>query len=123
MNTLGLPDDDQHREVFLDSLLSGSAAQLPLGPGIQLCALHAGKRRGLALQVAREALHAGQVQRVLERRFEQAAAFEGCFVYLDAQGVLVIWHAVPTSRSALDRVLSRLLSLAKLDTLDTRDRR
>ncbi|MBC3300463.1 transcriptional regulator [Pseudomonas sp. SWRI18] len=107
------------RQVFLDALMSGTAAHLPLAQGIKVCALHAGNRPGLALQVAREAVQAGQLQRVLERRFEQALAFDGCFVYLDAQHALVIWHAMPANTSELDRILSRMLSLANLQTLDS----
>ena len=110
---------DTQRQVFLDNLVSGAAAHLALAPGITACALHAGKRSGLALQVAREALQAGQLQRVLERRFEQALAFDGCFIYLDAQNTLVIWHALPALHSARDKVLGRMLTLANLQALDT----
>lgn len=109
---------DDQRQVFLDSLVSGNAAHLPLAPGIKVCALQVGTRPGLALQVACEAVQAGQLQRVLERRFEQALAFNGCFVYLDAQDALVIWHALPATNSALDSILSRMLSLANLQALD-----
>lgn len=112
-----MPDDQ--RQVLLDNLVSGTVAHLPLAPGIKVCALHAGNRPGLALQVAREAVQAGQLQRVLERRFEQALAFDGCFVYLDAQDALVIWHALPAKNSELDRILSRMLSLANLQALDS----
>ena len=110
---------DTQRQVFLDNLVSGAAAHLALAPGITACALHAGKRSGLALQVAREALQAGQLQRMLERRFEQAVVFDGCFIYLDAKGNLVIWHALPATNATLDRILSRMLSLATLQALDT----
>lgn len=72
----------------------------PLYPVV--CALRAGNRPGIALQ-------AGQLQPVSERRFEQALAFDGCFVYLDAQYTLVIWHALPATHSTLDRILSRML--------------
>lgn len=123
MSLHGLPDDDRHRQVFLDDLVSGTAAHLPLAPGIKVCALHAGNRPGLALEVAREALQSGQLQQVLERRFEQAAAFEGCFVYLDAQGSLVIWQALPAQRDTLDKALSRMLSLANVDSLNRRSTR
>ncbi|OIN48850.1 transcriptional regulator [Pseudomonas azotoformans] len=111
-----MPDDQ--RQVFLDNLVSGTAAHLSLAPGISACALQAGNRPGLALKIAREAVQAGQLQRVLERRFEQALAFDGCFIYVDDQDALVIWHALPTTHSTVDRVLSRLLSLANLQTLD-----
>ena len=110
---------DTQRQVFLDNLVSGAAAHLALAPGITACALHAGRRSGLALQVAREALKAGQLQRMLERRFEQAVVFDGCFIYLDAQHTLVIWHALSAPRNALDRILSRMLSLANLEALDS----
>ncbi len=116
-----MPDDQ--RQVFLDNLVSGTTAHLSLAPGIKVCAQKAGKHPGLALCVAREALQAGQLQRVLERRFEQAVAFDGCFIYLDAQYTLVIWHALPATQSAADRVLSRMLSLANLQALDTVSRR
>jgi hypothetical protein len=108
------------RQVFLDNLVSGAAAHLTLAPGIKACALHAGKRPGLALHIAREALQAGQLRRVLERRFELAVLFDGCFIYLDAQNALVIWHALSASHEALDRTLSRMLSLANLEALDAR---
>ncbi|RQO44060.1 transcriptional regulator [Pseudomonas sp. KBW05] len=111
-----MPDDQ--RQAFLERLVSGTAAHLPLAPGIQVRAERAGNRPGLALHVAREALQAGQLQRILERRFEQALAFDGCFVYLDAQDMLVIWHALPASNSTLDRTLSQMLSLALLHALD-----
>jgi len=110
-----MPDDQ--RQAFLDNLVSGTATRLSLAPGIQVCALRAGNRPGIALQVAREALQTGQ-QRILERRFEQALAFDGCFIYLDAQDALVIWHALPATHSTLDRILSRMLSLANLQALD-----
>jgi len=58
------------------------------------------------------------LQQVLERRFEQALVFEGCFIYLDPQHALVIWHALPATANALDRILSRMLSLATLQALD-----
>lgn len=111
-----MPDDQ--RQVFLDNLVSGSAAHLCLAPGITVRALNAGNRPGLALQVAREALQSGQLQRALERRFEQPLAFDGCFVYLDAQDALVIWHALPAIHSVRDRLLSRMLALANLRALD-----
>jgi hypothetical protein len=123
MSAHGLPDDDRHRQVFLDNLVSGSAAHLQLAPGIKVLALHAGNRPGLALEVAREAVQAGQLQQVLERRFEQAALFEGCFAYLDAQGSLVIWQALPTQRGTVEKALSRMLSLANIDTLNRRSTR
>ncbi|WLG34842.1 transcriptional regulator [Pseudomonas simiae] len=106
------------RQVFFDNLVSGAAAHLPLAPGIKVCAKHAGQRPGVALCIAREALQAGQLQQVLERRFEQALVFEGCFIYLDPQRALVIWHALPATANALDRILSRMLSLATLQALD-----
>ncbi|NVZ57180.1 transcriptional regulator [Pseudomonas edaphica] len=112
------PDDALHRQVFLADVRRGVAAHLQLLPGIHLCTLQAGTRPGLALHIAREALQAGQVQRALERRFEQAVRYDGCFVYLDAQGTLVIWRSLPTHHNALDSAVSRLLSLANLDALD-----
>lgn len=111
-----MPDDQ--RQAFLGDLVSGAAAHYSLAPGIKLCALRAGGSPGLALQVARETLQAGQLQRVLQRRFEQALVFEGCFIYLDPQGAMMIWHALPASHSALDKILSRMLSLANLSALD-----
>lgn len=96
---------------------SGVAAHLQLLPGIH-CTLQAGTRQGLALHVAREALQTGQVQRALERRFEQALTYDDCFVYLDAQGNLVIWRSLPAQHDALESAISRLLSLANLDALD-----
>ncbi|MBO0492099.1 transcriptional regulator [Pseudomonas sp. Marseille-Q1929] len=123
MSAHGLPDDDRHRQVFLDNLVSGSAAHQQLAPGIKVCALHAGHRRGLALEVSREALQTGQLQQVLERRFEQATMFEGCFVYLDAQGSLVIWQALPAQRDAVEKALSQMLSLANIDSLNRRSTR
>ena len=36
----------------------------------------------------------------------------------DAQGAMVIWHALPTPPGNLDRALSRMLSLAGLSVLD-----
>ncbi|KTC24639.1 transcriptional regulator [Pseudomonas marginalis ICMP 9505] len=121
---MSLPEafNDQRR-VFLDNLVSGTAAHLSLAHGVKVHALHAGKCSGLALNIARERLHTGQLQRVLERRFEQALLFDGSFIYLDAQGSLVIWQALPASHAALDKTLSRMLSLAGLETLDVRARR
>lgn len=116
MSMTQMPDDQ--RPVLLNDLVSGAAAHLPLAPGIKVCTLQAGNRPGLALHVAREALQAGQLQRILQRRFEQAQVFEGCFVYLDAQGAMVIWHAQPTPPANLDRALGRMLSLAGLSALD-----
>lgn len=118
MSATTQPDDALHRQVFLADVRSGVAAHQQLLPGIHLCTLQAGTRQGLALQVAREALQAGQVQRALEQRFEQAVRYDGCFVYLDAQGNLVIWRSLPAQHDALESAISRLLSLANLDALD-----
>lgn len=115
---MGLPDTDAPHQVPLDKLMSGDVAHHTLCPGISLCRLSAGQKPGLALQIAPEALQAGQVQRVLERRFVHAMVFDGCFVYLDAKGNLVIWHALVPNGQPLDDIVSRLLSLAKLETLD-----
>jgi hypothetical protein len=117
MSAKGLPDDQLHRQVFLDNLVSGNAAHLPLCPGIGLRPLKAGAQPGLALQITPEALQAGQLRRMLERRFEQALAFDGYFIYLDAKGALVVWHALP-AQSALNDTISRMLSLANLEALD-----
>jgi hypothetical protein len=114
---MGLPDDDQHRQVFLDNLVSADDAHLLLSPGITLLPIKSGTQRGLALQITPEALQAGQLQQVLERRFEHALAFDGCFIYLDAKAALVIWHALPAS-GALNGAVSRMLSLARLEALD-----
>ncbi|WP_419794571.1 transcriptional regulator [Pseudomonas palleroniana] len=103
-----------------DAWVGARAAHLPVGPGIAIYAMDTAAGPRLALQVNRDVLQPRQLQRALERRFEQAVAFSGCFVYLDAGGNLVIWHALPTQRQALDATISRLLSLANLETLDRR---
>ncbi|MBJ2244743.1 transcriptional regulator [Pseudomonas haemolytica] len=121
MTDQGTPDDE--RQVFLDSLVGGSAAHLTLCPGVTASGMQAGTRQGLALLIARETLQASQLQQALERRFEQAVAFDGCFIYIDPQDNLVIWHALPSQRNLLERTLSRMLSLANLETLDARTRR
>ncbi|WP_256578743.1 transcriptional regulator [Pseudomonas sp. NS1(2017)] len=118
MSPMGMPDDQ--REVFLRNLVSGTAAHLTLAVGVKACAQHAGKLPGLALHVAREAVQAGQVRRALERRYEQPLAFGGCFIYLDPQDALVIWHALPATNGAVDTILSRMLSLVNLEALDSR---
>ena len=115
---MGLPNDLEHRRALLEDLVSGTAAHQPLYPGIELRRLQAGSQVGLALHINRRALQSGQLQRVLERRFEQALAYDGCYAFLDAEGALVIWHAVAPESNALDRILDQLLSLAKLDVLD-----
>ncbi|TFF10217.1 transcriptional regulator [Pseudomonas sp. BCA14] len=112
--------DQQRREAFCDAWVGGNGAHLSVGPGINICARATAAGPGLALQVTCDVLQSGQLQRVLERRFAQAAAFKGCFIYLDTMGNLVIWHALPTQRQALDETLSRLLSLASLEALDRR---
>jgi len=114
MSLKGLPD-------FLERLASGNDAHLVLCPGIGLRRLKAGSQFGMALQISREGLRAGQLQQVLERRFEQALAFDGCFIYLDAEGALVIWHALSDLRDAkaLNEKIRQMLSLASLEALDT----
>jgi len=114
MSLKGLPD-------FLEHLASGQDAHLMLCPGIGLRRIKTGSQFGMALQISREALRAGQLQQVLERRFEQALAFDGCFIYLDAEGALVIWHALVELRDAkaLNEKLRQILSLASLEALDT----
>ncbi|KRP74346.1 type III secretion system negative regulatory protein RspV [Pseudomonas paralactis] len=109
---------DQPRQVFLENLVSGAATHQVLACGIEVRVAHAGNRPGLALHVAREALQAGQLQRALQRRFEQAQVFDGCFIYLNNQDALVIWHALPTSHGDTGRILGRMLSLANLSALD-----
>ena len=59
-------------------------------------------------------------RRALERRYEQPLAFGGCFIYLDPQDALVIWHALPATNGAVDTILSRMLSLVNLEALDSR---
>lgn len=118
MNAGRVPDDERHRRAFFDSLVSGDAAHLPLCLGISLHTQHANARPGLALKITQAALQAGQLQRVLERRFDQAIAYDGCYIYLDTQGALTIWHALPAQREAVDQILSRMLSLADLEALD-----
>ncbi|WP_460131643.1 transcriptional regulator [Pseudomonas sp. S1_E04] len=115
--------DGHDRPVVLDNLMSGGAAHQTLAPGITVGTLHAGNRPGLALHVARQALQTGQLQRALERRFDQAVAYDGFFIYLDAQGALVIWHALPAPHGTLDKTISRMLSLANLEALDSRSTR
>ena len=120
MSAWGLPGNALDRQTFLARLESGDAALQALSPGIKLCTVQVGARQGLSLQIAGEALQAGQLQRVLQRRFEQAVAFEGCFAYLDGQRALVIWHALPAQRTEREATLSRMLSLANLEALDGR---
>ncbi|TFY86935.1 transcriptional regulator [Pseudomonas kairouanensis] len=99
----------------LHDLVSGATTHLPLSKGIVLRMLNAGAQRGLALQINREALQARQVQRALERRFEQALAYDGCFVFSTADDALVLWHNIDPAGTAPEGVLDRLLSLAGLD--------
>lgn len=120
MTVMPLPDAGSHDQEFLQNLVSGRVAYHSLHPGIGLCRLNPGSQPGLALQIAPEALQVGQLERVLERRFEHATAFDGCFVFLDAKGSLVIWHALVPNGQSLDDIVSRLLSLAKLEALDVR---
>ena len=101
----------------LDDLVSGTTTHLPLSKGIDLRAMTAGTELGLALQINREALQARQVEHVLERRFEQALVYDGCYVFANADGALVLWHAVVPGDGPLDDVLNHLLSLAGLDAL------
>lgn len=115
---MGASTDPLNRQMLIDDLVSGRPAHQQLYPGIALRSSDAGTRKGVALQIERVALQAGQLERVLERRFEQALAFDGCYLYLDKQGALVIWHALPTQPQALDKMLSRMLSLANLHALD-----
>jgi len=118
MTSMGLPDEGARRQVLLDNLVSGNAAYQSLCPGIGLCRLNAGRQAGLALQIAPEALQPGQLDQVLKRRFAHAIGFDGCFVYLDAKGSLVIWHAWSPKGHSADDIVSRLLSLARLEALD-----
>lgn len=104
----------------LDDLVSGSVTHLPLSKGIELRTLKAGVQLGLALHINREALQPQQVQRVLERRFEQPLVYDGCFVLSDADDALVLWHSLGPDGSAQAKILGRLLSLAGLDGLDQR---
>ena len=114
MNAGRVPDDERHRQAFFDSLVSGDAAS-PAGCAWASPCTHGTPtpRPGLALHISQAALQAGQLQRVLERRFDQAVVFDGCYIYLDAQGALVIWHALPAELQAVDQVLSRMLSLGR----------
>jgi hypothetical protein len=118
MSVAAASDAYLKRQMLIDSLVSGAPAHQQLCQGITFGSCDAGTRKGVALQIASMALQSGQLERVLERRFEQALAFDGCYVYLDKQGALVIWHALPTQRQALDNILSRMLSLANLQALD-----
>ena len=102
----------------LDDLVSGAATHLPLSKGIELRTLAAGTQLGLALQINREVLQAKQVEHVLERLFEQALAYDGCYVFSTAEDALVLWHSVAPADIPLETILSRLLSLAGLDTLE-----
>lgn len=99
----------------LHDLVSGATTHLPLSKGIELRTLNAGTQRGLALQINRQALQARQAQRALERRFEQALAYDGCFVLSAADDALVLWHSIEPAGTAPDIILDRLLSLAGLD--------
>ncbi|AZE92843.1 negative regulator of hrp expression HrpV [Pseudomonas orientalis] len=115
MRVLHTVDGSRHR-AFLNSLLGGSdAAHLQIAYGISAYAMRAGARRGLTVKLAREVLHPRQLQQALQRRFEQPIAFDGCFIYLDSPGNLLIWHVLPASQDALDRTLARLLSLVNLE--------
>lgn len=102
----------------LDDLVSGATTHLPLSKGIDLRAMTAGTQLGLALQINREALQARQVERVLERRFEQALVYDGCYVFASADEALVLWHSVAPVDMPLEEILNRLLSLAGLDAVD-----
>lgn len=104
--------------VDLDHLVSGATTHLPLARGIYLRTLKAGAQLGLALHINREALQASQVQRVLERRFEQALVYDGCYVLCNADDALVLWHSLEPADKPLEKILSRLLSLAGLAELE-----
>ena len=104
----------------LDDLVSGATTHLPLSKGIDLRAITAGTQLGLALQINRETLQARQVERVLERRFEQALVYDGCFVCANADDALLLWHTVAPGGIPLEEIRSRLLSLAGLEVLGQR---
>lgn len=104
--------------VELEHLVSGATTHLPLAKGVFLRTLQAGTQLGLALHINREALQARQVQRALERRFEQALVYDGCYVLCNADEALVLWHSLESADKPPEKVLSRLLSLAGLAALE-----
>lgn len=118
MSVKAAADGHLKRQILLDDLVNGRPAYQQLCAGITLRSCDAGTRKGVALHIENMALQSGQLERVLERRFEQALAFDGCYIYLDKQGALVIWHALPAQAQVLDIILSRMLSLANLHALD-----
>ncbi|AUZ44659.1 transcriptional regulator [Pseudomonas orientalis] len=118
MSVKGSADDYLKRQILIDDLVSGRPTHQQLGAGITLRSCDAGARKGVALHIANMALQSGQLERALERRFEQALAFDGYYIYLDKQSALVIWHALPTQRQALDNIISRMMALANLNALD-----
>lgn len=92
---------------------------LVLCAGVELRRSNAGTRGGLALCIKPEAQQTGQLQRLLQRRFEQAVAFDGCFVFVEPDGTLVIWQELTAAGAALGEVSRRLLSLAEFNELDS----
>lgn len=107
----------------LNDLVRGATPCLPLAKGINLRTLKAGAQLGLALQINLEALQARQVHCVLERRFEQALTYDGCFVFSNSDDGLVLWHSLVPADTPPEKLLSRLLSLAGLEALDRVDQR
>lgn len=120
MRPVDLTADARHRQDFLGALLSADAPPWSLCDGVTFARSVIGATLGLALQIKPHALHNGQLQQVLERRFEHAQSFKDLFIYLDAEQALVIWQRLPAphDRRALDTHISAALSLANLERLD-----
>lgn len=120
MRSQGDAADAQPRQAFINNLLEGKDAHWQLCDGISACQQPIGDKPGLALRVQLHALGTRQLQQVLERRYEHALAYDGLFIFLDAERALVIWQALLelSQAQSLERALSRALSLAGLDEFD-----
>jgi hypothetical protein len=80
--------------AFFAQLAIARVVVWPLAPGIGFIGRCEQQRWGITLHIQRRALRPGQLHEALQTRFSQVPRFSQCFMGLQTQGDLVVWHAV-----------------------------
>lgn len=102
------------QQEFLRYATESRASAWQWAPGIEFVCRKESIGWGIALNIHRQAQHSDLFSETLKRRFENVESYDGCYICLDSNYTLVVWHELHNGCQSeqLHELLDQLLSLA-----------
>ncbi|WP_226101924.1 HrpV family type III secretion system protein [Dickeya oryzae] len=100
--------------AFMAAITRHQVARWSPQSGIELVFQLAEHGYELMLQIHPGKHYPGLYRRLLERRYQQAAEYDGCHLCLNGSDVLILWWPLPPASDSYAQRVEQLFALAEL---------